>query len=99
MEPIGTAIAVHLLSAFIHDSIKLAEGEEASPRFGASEQSARHGNLSHGVRALGCKSGGIPAAKTLRRGDRACTRHHSGGKRRPALRTSRSRISRIWPPG
>jgi hypothetical protein len=50
MEPIGTAIAVHLVSAFIHDTIKLAKGKETSPLTEAIESTERY---FEGIEGLG----------------------------------------------
>jgi len=50
MEPIGTAIAVHLVSDLIHDTIKLAGGEETSPLTEAIESTERY---FEGIEGLG----------------------------------------------
>jgi len=50
MEPIGTAIAVDLLSAFIYDTLKLAKGEETSPLTEAIESTVRY---FEGIEGLG----------------------------------------------
>jgi tetratricopeptide (TPR) repeat protein len=42
MESIGSAIAVHLLGAFIYDTVKLAKGEETSPLTEAIESTVRY---------------------------------------------------------